>query len=169
MGASSNQARAYERAPLRERATLVINGANYPVIVSRVGGGGVFVETTLPLEKGTQVLVRFRLACFDEPLVVKGEIRWISSGAGRSPAGLGIAFLDLAPAKSQQIVEFVAERGNILWTVDSLLRDGTTDLARLRKLLEKVDMASVNSVDELKAAVRDGLEGFFGPRSSSSN
>lgn len=169
MGASYSQARAFERAPIRERATLVVNGTNYPAIISRVGGGGVFVETGLPLEKGIQVLVRFRLACFSEALVVKGEVRSLSTGGGRSPAGLGIAFLDLAPEKSQQIVEFVAERGNILWTVDSLLREGTTDMNRLRKLLEKVDMANVSTVDELKSAVRDGLDGFFGPRSSSSN
>lgn len=159
MGASYVQARQFERAPIREKAVLVVNGVSYPGIVSRIGGGGVFFESSLQLEKGQNVLLRFRLPCLDEPLVVKGEIRWVSQRP--NPPGFGIAFQDLDPHKRDQIVEFVAERGNVLCVVNALLREGTADLSRLKKLLSKVDMNSVSSLDELRQKVKEDLGGFF--------
>ncbi len=159
MGASYVQARQYERAPIREKGVLVVNGVSYPGVVSRIGGGGLFFESPLQLEKGQAVLVRFRLQCFDEPLVVKGEIRWVAQKPHIS--GFGIAFQDLDPKKRDQIIEFVAERGNVLCVVNALLREGTADLSRLKKLLSKVDMDSVSSLDELRQKVKADLGGFF--------
>lgn len=161
VSASHRQVRQYERAPIRERGTLVVNGSSQTGTISRVGGGGLFFETESKLEKGTTVLVKFRLACFDEPVVVKGEVRWVTAGGGEMPAGLGIAFVDLEPKRRQQIVEFVAERGNVLCEVDDMLDDPEMDLARLKGLLAKVDLDGADSIDEIKKRVKKGLDGFF--------
>jgi hypothetical protein len=133
-------------------------------MISRVGGGGLFFETANKLEKGTTVLLKFRLACFDEAVVVKGEIRWVTAGGGDIPAGMGIAFVDLAPKRRQQIVEFVAERGNVLCEVDDMLDDPELDLAKLKSLLQRVDLDGAESIDEIKKRVKQGLEGFFDGR-----
>jgi len=154
VGASYSQARAYERAAIRERATLVFAGRSFPGAITRIGGGGVFFEGAAPLEKGEIILIRFRLACFEEPVVVKGEVRWVADPGGVHPPGLGIAFLDLDPKKRAQIVEFVADRGNVLCEVGEMLKGGETDLARYKRLLEKVDLGNIGSIDELKARVR---------------
>lgn len=142
-----------------------MNGATLNGTISRVGGGGLFFETSSKLDKGTSVLVKFRLACFEEPLVVKGEVRWVTAGnGGDMPAGLGIAFVDLDPKRRQQIVEFVAERGNVLCEVDDMLDDPELDLAKLRNLLARVDLDGAVSIDEIKKRVKRGLEGFFDDR-----
>jgi len=161
VGASFHQARRYERAPIRERGVLVLNGISYACVIGRLGGGGVFVETPLELPKGEIVLLRFRLACFEEPLVVKGEVRWSSEGSADQPCGLGLAFIDLDPRKRSIIVEFVAERGNVLCEVEGLLKEDTADLARMKDLLAKVDLDSVGSLEELRERVKDGMQGFF--------
>ena len=64
-----------KRTALRERGVLVAGGVSYAGVVTRIGGGGVFFESHAPLQKGQSVLIRFKLACFDEPLIAKGEIR----------------------------------------------------------------------------------------------
>lgn len=161
VGASYQQARRYERAPIRERGTLVLNGVSYAVIVGRLGGGGAFVETPLELPKGELFLLRFRVACFEEPLVVKAEVRWSADESADQPAGLGVAFVDLDPRKRTLLVEFVAERGNVLCEVEGLLKEQTADLDRMKDLLAKVDLDSVGSLEELRARVKDGMAGFF--------
>lgn len=163
MSASHRQVRQYERAPIRERGTLVVNGVPQTGVISRVGGGGLFFECALKLDKGTTVLVKFRLACFEEAVVVKGEVRWVAAANGDTPAGIGIAFVDLEPRRRQQIVEFVAERGNVLCEVDELLADPDPelDIAKLRGLLAKVDLDGADSIEEIRARVKKGLDGFF--------
>ena len=161
MGASYTQVRAYERTTLRERGVIVAGGVSYSGLITRIGGGGVFFESHAPLQKSQSVLVRFKLACFDEPLVVKGEVRHVSSGVDSKQAkGAGIMFVDIDPRKRAQIVEFVAERGNMLCVVSAMLRDGEPDLAQMQKLLEKVDLDSVGSIDELRARVKAGIDGI---------
>ena len=160
MAASYRQVRQYERAPIRERGTMVVNGESHAGMVSRIGGGGLFFETNLPLTKGQTVLLRFRLACLEEPLVVKGEVRWVS-GPGGTPEGVGVAFIDLDARKRQQIVEFVAERGNVLCEVDEMLDTSDLDLPQLRALLAKVDLDGADSLEEVRDRVKKGLDGFF--------
>lgn len=161
MSASHRQVRRYERAPIRERGTLVVGGVSHTGTISRVGGGGLFFETALALDKGAPVLLKFRLACFDEAVVVKGEVRWVATAGGDLPAGLGIAFVDLDAKKRQQIVEFVAERGNVLCEVDEMLDDPDLDLPKLRALLARVDLDGADSLEEIRARVKKGLDGFF--------
>ena len=161
MSASHRQVRQYERAPIRERGTIVVNGIAHTGTISRVGGGGLFFETPLSLLKGSSVLLKFRLACFDEAVVVKGEVRWLAKPGPDMPAGMGIAFVDLEPKRRQQIVEFVAERGSVLCEVDEMLDDPSMDLPKLRSLLAKVDLDGAESIEEIRNRVKRGLEGFF--------
>jgi Tfp pilus assembly protein PilZ len=161
VAASYSQVRQYERAPIRERAVIVVGGVTHPGVVSRIGGGGVFFETNVPLDKGDTVLLRFRLACFEEPVTVKGEVRWVAKGNDDHPQGLGILFVDLPVKRRNEIVEFVAERGNVLCEVDSMLQSRETDLSRMKSLLAKVDLESVTSLEELRARVKHGMAGFF--------
>lgn len=161
MSASHRQVRQYERAPIKERGTVVVNGVPHTGTISRVGGGGLFFETPLKLLKGSHVLLKFRLACFDEPVVVKGEVRWVATPAPGIPQGMGIAFLDLDPKRRQQIVEFVTERGSVLCEVDEMLDDEEMDLPKLRKLLSRVDLDGAESLEEIRDRVKKGLEGFF--------
>lgn len=161
MSASYRQVRQYERAPLRERGVLIAGGVSYPGIIGRVGGGGVFFETELDLKKGDVVTLKFRLACLEEAIVVKGEVRWVAEENREHLRGLGIAFLDLDAARRDRIVEFVAERGNVLASVDSLLRDRNADLTRIQDLLSRVDLDNVTSLEDLRERVKTGMQGFF--------
>jgi Tfp pilus assembly protein PilZ len=56
---------------------------------------GVFVKTETRLPVGASVELSIELASSDEPVLVKGEVRWLSEEPGN--AGMGVQFYEQAP------------------------------------------------------------------------
>ncbi len=64
--------------------------------------GGTFIKTSKPLEVGTQFLFKLMIPTLPEPLVLRGEVRWIlhegEKRVGEGPdgadePGMGIRFI----------------------------------------------------------------------------
>jgi type IV pilus assembly protein PilZ len=64
--------------------------------------GGTFIRTSKPLEVGTQFLFKLMIPTMPEPLVLRGEVRWIlhegEKRVGEGPdgadePGMGIRFI----------------------------------------------------------------------------
>jgi len=64
--------------------------------------GGTFIKTSKPLEVGTQFLFKLMIPTLREPLVLRGEVRWIlhegekrigEGPDGADEPGMGIRFI----------------------------------------------------------------------------
>ncbi|HEV8664185.1 MAG TPA: PilZ domain-containing protein [Candidatus Methylomirabilis sp.] len=71
---------------------------------------GIFVRTAEPLTVNRLLALRFRLPGLGEEFQVRGKVVWSNPRPGRSyPQGMGIQFLDLPPALTEEFAGFVAE------------------------------------------------------------
>ena len=55
---------------------------------------GIFLVSDQPLAAGTVIDLRFEAPHGGTPIAVSGEVVWIDPGAGASPGGMGIRFID---------------------------------------------------------------------------
>lgn len=61
-----------------------------------ISKGGVFVQTSLPLEVGVRVRLRLTLPDGDAPFGLDGVVKWVSTlrDKDKHPPGMGIEFVD---------------------------------------------------------------------------
>lgn len=169
MAASFREARRYERAPVREPVVILWQNHRFRGLVTRIGGGGVYVVTDAPTEVDDRILLRMRLPCFDAPVVFKGEVRWSSPPRTREdgsyhPGGVGVMFLDVDPQIRQKIIEFVTDTGDMLFEVSGLLDNRDPDVARIQAMLSRVSLDTIGSLDELRSRLRAELDQYFRDR-----
>ena len=70
--------------------------------------GGAFVRTDTPAPPGQPVMLRFYLDNDEAPLSIGGEVAWWRSpGQGKEP-GMGVIFVQLAPADLARFKTFLA-------------------------------------------------------------
>jgi len=83
--------------------------------VKNISSGGIFVVTSQPHAVGDKLLVRFKLPGMDEPIEVKGTVRWVPAqpGGPMLVPGIGIAFDDISPSLTRRLNEYIADK-NIL-------------------------------------------------------
>ncbi len=72
---------------------------------ANLSAGGIYLEHTIPLPRGTEVTLSFTLPDDAGPLEVLGEI--VNIGATGNDLGMGIRFLDLPAAASERIDAFI--------------------------------------------------------------
>ncbi|MFH1131830.1 MAG: TIGR02266 family protein [Pseudomonadota bacterium] len=78
-----------------------------------ISQGGTFIETTKPLEVGTEFVFRLTVPHMEEPLVFKGLVKWVVTEAdrGKDPErpepGMGIEFLYDSEDERQRIKDKV--------------------------------------------------------------
>lgn len=86
--------------------------------IANISAIGIFVRTESPLEPGTELTLRFSPRTtphVTEPpsgdeLVLRGSVQWVNRvrpGGDNPNPGMGIRFLDLAPAERERLVEAV--------------------------------------------------------------
>jgi type IV pilus assembly protein PilZ len=81
--------------------------------------GGTFIRTRKPLDEGTQFVFKLIVPRLDQPLAIRGEVRWVvrdgqpsgdaPEGALSSEPGMGIRFLYGSEEERRQ-VESIVER-----------------------------------------------------------
>ncbi len=61
-----------------------------------ISKGGLFVQTSLPLEVGERVRLRLTLPDGDAPFGLDGVVKWVSTlrDKDKHPPGMGIEFVD---------------------------------------------------------------------------
>lgn len=75
-----------------------------------IGGGGLFIESTVPLPVGTKLFLEFALPTSpSEWLEAKGVVAWVcpKSDQYTFSAGMGIRFTDIAPDVRTRVVDLV--------------------------------------------------------------
>lgn len=95
----------------RVEATVRVDYASVDELFSEftrdINEGGLFIETSNPLDLGGRVSLQFALPDSDETIRARGTVMWVQPGGADQPAGMGVEFDDLDPAERAKINEFV--------------------------------------------------------------
>jgi len=78
-----------------------------------MGTGGVFIETRMILQEGTEITVKFSLPNTNRIIVAKAAVAWVNDPSALKkpslPPGMGLQFLDLSLDDLHTIRAFLAE------------------------------------------------------------
>jgi hypothetical protein len=81
-------------------------------VVCSLSIDGAFLEMPYPYEEGTRITLEIDVE--GESLVAKAEVRYTrergGAGAAEYPAGMGVAFLELAPAAREKLARYLGEQ-----------------------------------------------------------
>src|SRR5262245_60416705 len=81
-------------------------------VVCSLSINGAFLEMPQPYEEGTRITVEIDVE--GESLVSKAEVLYTlergGSGAAEYPAGMGVGFLELAPAAREKLARYLTEQ-----------------------------------------------------------
>jgi type IV pilus assembly protein PilZ len=127
--APASSAGANRRSALRVDVTWSVDCSTEDTFlyasIANISAIGIFVRTEAPLEPGTELTLRFSprststdVAPTDDvdaspeqrELVLRGSVQWVNRvrpGGDNPNPGMGIRFLDLAPAERERLVEAV--------------------------------------------------------------
>ncbi len=92
--------RRYRRKTIRILVEYTVDGVVRSDYATTLGVGGMFLESPLPLTKGTLLTVKFRLPKTTRSFEIASRVVWIDETlqavqTGKSK-GMGIEFLDIA-------------------------------------------------------------------------
>jgi len=103
--------RNYPRAPLALRVKYsTADGKAYDGLTGGIGGGGMFIESSMPLPVGAELSVEFALP--DRPLETikaKGKVAWNRAKPDRFTLypGMGIQFTDIPQGARENVIDLV--------------------------------------------------------------
>ncbi len=98
----SSDRRHQHRAPIELRVEYQRINRFFYDYTRNISMGGTFIKTSKPLEVGTQFLFKLMIPTMREPLVLRGEVRWIlhegekrigEGPDGADEPGMGIRFI----------------------------------------------------------------------------
>ncbi|MGQ0811433.1 MAG: PilZ domain-containing protein [Nitrospiraceae bacterium] len=104
--------RVHARAPLAVKVRYTTSeGKQFDSLTGGIGGGGLFIESSVPLAPGTELAVEFSLP--DRPwekLKAKAKVAWTRAKPERYLLfpGMGVQFTDIAPEARDQVVGLVS-------------------------------------------------------------
>lgn len=78
--------------------------------ITNISALGIFVQTTKPLEVGTQLTLRFAPPGAREPFVLRGVVQWVNPvlALAVSPnPGMGVRFVDLHADDRERLVDTI--------------------------------------------------------------
>lgn len=96
--------RVHKRVPLEMWVDQTQGEDIYYQRAANVSEGGLYLDGTIPHEKGTVVSLKFTLPDDSEPISVQGEV----VGAGVEPLGMHVRFLDLPDELLGRLRAYVA-------------------------------------------------------------
>ncbi|MCA9670100.1 MAG: TIGR02266 family protein [Myxococcales bacterium] len=114
----SSESRRHPRTPIELKVEYRKLNTFFFDYTRNISKGGTFIKTPRPLEIGTEFVFKLAVPRLDEPLTLKGRVRWIVEEGTVSPDG------DDEPGMG---IEFVyasdEERDRIEGTVESLMKE----------------------------------------------
>lgn len=104
-----SELRRSERADVHVEVDVFSDHNFWSGLTMNMSEGGLFVATHAAVPVGTSLMVSLTLPGEEEPLLVRGEVRWTRPYNPRSDAwpGLGIQFVDLDDAALAKVRWFV--------------------------------------------------------------
>ena len=103
--------RAYPRAPLAVKVHCTTpDGTTFDGLTGGIGGGGFFIESSAPLNSGTELSLEFSLP--DRPwekLKAKAKVAWVRSKPERYLLfpGMGVQFMDIDKKTQDLLINLV--------------------------------------------------------------
>ncbi|MFQ5817576.1 MAG: PilZ domain-containing protein [Terriglobia bacterium] len=97
--------RASKRILLVTQIRTVVGGRTIVGYSKNISTGGMFIETEMPAEKGSELVMRFKLNPEGEILETRAVVAYCLPGEG-----MGLRFVDLAAQTHQRIEAFVNEQ-----------------------------------------------------------
>jgi uncharacterized protein (TIGR02266 family) len=106
------------RRSIELEVSLLSESNFYVGFTENLSESGVFVATYLVRPLGSLVEISLRLLGRDEPLSLRGEVRWVREYSSTSDAGpgMGIRFEAISDADRATITRFLATRDPIFFT-----------------------------------------------------
>ena len=107
----SRHARAHPRAPLAVKVHYTTpEGKAFDGLTGGIGGGGLFIESSMPLPVGSEVHIQFALP--DRPLDTihaSGKVCWVRAKPDRFTLypGMGVQFTDIDAHAREHVMELV--------------------------------------------------------------
>jgi type IV pilus assembly protein PilZ len=107
----STHARVHPRAPLAVKVHYSTKeGKEFDGLTGGIGGGGLFIESSMPLPVGSSVNIQFALP--DRPLDTiraSGKVCWVRSKPDRFTLypGMGIQFTDIEVKARDHVMDLV--------------------------------------------------------------
>lgn len=93
--------------------------------------GGLFVESSVGLRVGTEVQVQMTL--LNKHLSIPAEVVWALVDEQKHTNGIGLRFIDLAPAVRKTIEAFMALRHPMDFEIEAMDDESTSDSVDARK------------------------------------
>jgi type IV pilus assembly protein PilZ len=107
----SRHVRAHPRAPLAVKVHYTtLEGKAFDGLTGGIGGGGLFIESSMPLPVGSEVHIQFALP--DRPLDTiraSGKVCWVRAKPDRFTLypGMGVQFTDIDSQAREHVMELV--------------------------------------------------------------
>jgi uncharacterized protein (TIGR02266 family) len=114
---SSNARRRFDRLSAELEVGLLSDSNFYVGFTEDLSQGGLFVATYFTRPLGSAVELRVRLPDREEPLTVRGIVRWVRDDSPRSDGypGMGIQFDSLSERDQADIAAFLATRAPLFY------------------------------------------------------
>lgn len=103
--------RAYPRAPLAVKVKYTTqDGKQFDGLTGGIGGGGLFIESSMPMPAGSELSVQFSLP--DRPMETihaKCKVAWVRPKPDRFTLypGMGVQFTDIPQTAREKVIELV--------------------------------------------------------------
>jgi type IV pilus assembly protein PilZ len=103
--------RAYPRAPLALKVKYdTPEGQRFNSLTGGIGGGGMFIESSMPLPVGSEISLEFALP--DRPLETikaKARVQWVRTKPDRVTLypGMGVQFTEIPSTARQNVIDLV--------------------------------------------------------------
>jgi len=102
--------RRHARVPFEVEVNVESDHNFYTGFTHNISEGGLFIATSRHQPLGSKIHFSFRFGGEKESVSIYGIVRWIrehSPLTEDAPAGMGVQFVDLAPAVAEQVNQFI--------------------------------------------------------------
>ena len=110
---SGIERRRFPRKPLQVEVGVYTETNFYQGFSENISEGGIFVATYDIKPTGEVIELEFKLPGEEEPIRVKGEVRWVREYNPANPdmiPGMGIQFIELSEEAGKKIEKFIREQ-----------------------------------------------------------
>ena len=117
--AGEPQQRRAERHDIEVSVDFESDSNFYAGLTQNISTGGLFIATHRIRKVGERINLKFTLPGASKAIEVETEVRWIRENSSlmrtESSPGMGVRFIDMAPADAQTIQKFLESRESLLY------------------------------------------------------
>ncbi|MCK6571142.1 TIGR02266 family protein [Myxococcota bacterium] len=113
--------RRHARVPFEVEVNVESDHNFYTGFTQNISEGGLFIATSRLLPLGSKIHFSFRLSGGGEAVGIYGIVRWVREHGPMTedaPAGMGVQFVDLAPAVAEQVNQFIRRQRDTIFYDD---------------------------------------------------